>query len=96
MKTKRMGYEALITVGFDKSISDEQRERFVAFVEKLEWEQLPELGAAFACSFPEEVTREEAMTELEDDVSEAKEFAEIERCHVAVQLSKEEIDLFYA
>lgn len=90
-----MAYEALITLDLSGQVSDQQRADFYAFLDKLEWEKLPELTTAWTCSFPADVSREDAISELEADVSEACAYASIKRCHVAVQLSKEDIDLFY-
>lgn len=81
-----MGYKALITLDLP-SASDKQRELFYESLSKNHWYKIQSLTTAWLAGFQDSITRESALSALESDLLNAKNYSEVYRVEYAIQLA---------
>ena len=79
--------EALLSLDL-REAGSAARAAFVRSLEENDWEAVPEVAHAF-CASLEDMTRDEALGEIEADLAEAAAAASIESYGAAIQMSPE-------
>ena len=82
-----MGYKALITLDLVE-VTKEQKQIFHAHLKTKKWSKIPKLTTAWSVDFADNRTREDALTEIENDLKFAKLKAKVHSAfHFAIQLA---------
>lgn len=82
-----MGYQALITLDL-VDVTKDQKKVFHAYLKTKKWRKIPKLTTAWDIEFPDNQTRNGAITEIENDLKFAKLKAQVHsEFHFAIQLA---------
>lgn len=85
-----MGNNGLIIIDLP-GIDNEAKDKFYEVLNEEEWTKINHLNTAWKFSFHKDVTRNGAITTLEDDLKKAKKLSNAKRVDYAIQLDEEEI-----
>lgn len=82
-----MGYKALVTLDLIE-VTKEQKQIFHGHLKAQKWSKIPKLKTAWSVDFADNRTRDDAVTEIENDLKFAKLKAKVHSVfHFAIQLA---------
>ena len=82
-----MGFQALVILEL-ADVKSAQKQAFYAHLRAKKWRKIPKLTTAWQIEFPDNRTRAEAVTEIENDLKFAKLKANVHSdFHFAIQLA---------
>jgi hypothetical protein len=87
-----MGFKALITMDLP-NITEEQRDQFYDILKEEKWLKIKKMTTTWKVSFSDEITRDDAIIALENDIKKAKQNCRISKVEYAVQLGMGEIKI---